>query len=259
VAGGFLRAADHLHAGPGHLGGQRLAAAYRRRPVRLHARSFLGADQLFGGRRHHAGGLQLAERLHRAQALHGPFGGPVHDFLRPLRHGPEPAAAYHSPHPAGHRRRRPSAAGAGRAPGKLPAGEARPGHGGLRDGDSRGADHRPHPRRLDHGQLFLALDLLHQRPDRRARPCPAEHVPRGPSLPEAGQVREDRLLRPGADGHRHRRFPARDRQRPGSGLVRRRLDPLRDFPRRGIPAAFRLVGTAIWPWAPCSPQCWAPC
>jgi len=32
----------------------------------------------------------------------------------------------------------------------------------LRHGRGGGAHHRPHPRRLDHRQLFLALDLLHQ-------------------------------------------------------------------------------------------------
>ena len=44
----------------------------------------------------------------------------------------------------------------------FPAREAGHGDGGLRNGRGGGAGHRSHPRRLDHRQLQLALDLLHQ-------------------------------------------------------------------------------------------------
>ena len=50
----------------------------------------------------------------------------------------------------------------------FPARKARHGHGGLRHGRGGGAGHRPHPGRLDHRQLQLALDLLHQHPGRDA-------------------------------------------------------------------------------------------
>ncbi len=45
--------------------------------------------------------------------------------------------------------------------------EARHGDGGLRHGRGGGAHHRSHPGRLDHRQLLVALDLLHQRAGRR--------------------------------------------------------------------------------------------
>ena len=54
----------------------------------------------------------------------------------------------------------------------FPPQQTRRGHGGVCAGRGRGADPRPDARRLDHGQLFLALDFLHQRAGwHRSRCC----------------------------------------------------------------------------------------
>ena len=51
----------------------------------------------------------------------------------------------------------------------LPRRKARDSHGGLWHGCRRGVHHRPDARRLDHLQLRLAPDFLHQPPCWRGR------------------------------------------------------------------------------------------
>ena len=93
------------------------------------------------------------------------FIGCVVIFTRQLvsvRPGAESLPAHFLSRPAGRRRRRTSADFASHPGGELLAQEAGHGDGDLRHGRGGGADHRPHAGRLDHRQLFVALDLLHQ-------------------------------------------------------------------------------------------------
>ena len=75
---------------------------------------------------------------------------------------PVAAASHLRPHSARRRRRRPRPQRTGHPRRHLPRRKARPGLRRLRHGRRRRARHRPHARRLDHRQLQLALDLLHQ-------------------------------------------------------------------------------------------------
>ena len=75
------------------------------------------------------------------------------------------------PRLAGARRRRAATRLAGHPGGELPARKAGHGHGDFRHGRGGGAGHRPHAGRLDHRQLQLALDLLHQHPHRDCVRC----------------------------------------------------------------------------------------
>ena len=88
--------------------------------------------------------------------------GAVHGQQPAVRHGAHPGTADLLPRPAGARRRRAAAHLAGHPGGEFSAREAGHGDGGLRHGRGGGAGHRSHPRRLDHRQLQLGLDLLHQ-------------------------------------------------------------------------------------------------
>ena len=82
----------------------------------------------------------------------------------------------------GARRRRPRAVRAGHPRRHLPRRKARPGLRRLRHGGRRRARHRPHAGRLDHRQLQLALDLLHQCAHRPVLPVAQLAHGGGPTL-----------------------------------------------------------------------------
>ena len=86
----------------------------------------------------------------------------VSSFLCGMAPSPGHAAAV--PGAPGRRRRRPGAQRAGMLADTFPGQVLRHGLRHLRHGGGGGAGDRPHPGRLDHRQLFLALDLLHERP-----------------------------------------------------------------------------------------------
>ena len=81
---------------------------------------------------------------------------------------------------------------------------------------------RPHPGRLDHRQLQLALDLLHQHPGRHSLPG-AHHLPDLRSaLPRAQSLRQrlqNRLHGPRPAGPGPRRARSGPRRRPARRLV----------------------------------------
>ena len=85
---------------------------------------------------------------------------------------PQPGIFDRIPGAAGPRRRRHGAERAIDAGRHLSARKARPSLRALRRRGDRCADDRTDPRRLHYRQLVVALDLLHQRADRRDLPCP---------------------------------------------------------------------------------------
>ena len=113
--------------------------------------------------------------LPRPQTLLHDLRGAVRHQLHAVRPRALAAPAHLLPRSAGSRRRRPPAQRAGHPRRHLPPAQARPGLRRLRHGRRPRPRHRPHPRRLDHRQLQLALDLLHQRPHRH--PLPLPHLP----------------------------------------------------------------------------------
>ena len=88
--------------------------------------------------------------------------------------------------PPGRRRRSAPAHRPGRAHGELSARPARHGDGRLRDGRDRRAHPRPDARRLDHGQLLVAVGLLHQPARGRARDPDGARLHRGPAVHPRG-------------------------------------------------------------------------
>ena len=111
--------------------------------------------------------------------------GHLHRLFLPVRHCSQPRPAGLLPHLAGRGRRRAAADFAGDSGGKLSQGKTGHGDGGLWHGRGRGAHHRSHAGRLDHGQLHLAMDFLHQHSRRRPLP-PDDRVPHlRPALPGA--------------------------------------------------------------------------
>ncbi len=136
---------------------------------------------------------------------------------------------------AGRRRRRAATHGAGHSGGYVPAGEARPGIRALRRHRRHCADDRADFGRLDHGQLQLALDLLHQRAGGRADAV--ADLPAG-RRPAVGEARTRRGRQAGLYRHRPaqfgRRMSASDaRQGTGRRLVRIALhSDARDWRRR---------------------------
>ena len=194
-------------------------------PGREPGRSDLGADQLPGVERHHSADLRLAGEPHRAQALLHVLRGDVHGLLAAVRPGADAAAADLGARAAGPGRRRPRAQRAGHPGGYLSDREARAGVRALWHGGGVRAGHRPHPRRLDHGQLQLALDLLHQPAGRPAVALSLQPHGGGPAVPEGAQgglqAPEGRLHGPGTGRPRRRPAGVHAGQGPGEGLVRR--------------------------------------
>ncbi len=88
---------------------------------------------------------------------------------------------------AGPWRRRPRHQRTGHPGRHLSRGKTRPGLRAIRHGGGGGAGHRPHLRRLDHRQLQLALDLLHQRSGGAGVAVPHKPHGRGPAVPEGAQ------------------------------------------------------------------------
>ncbi len=175
-----------LHGRPGQHRGGRVPAAHRRQPFGDDGRGDLVADQLPGGQRHRAAGGGMAQPDVRAPETAPELHRAFHAGLAGLRLGQLADVPHHRARHSGLRRRRHAADCAGGAAGELSAGQARRRDGDLRHGRGRRADHRADPRRLDYGQLLLALGVLHQLaggdPVRPAgpdvRPRPAVHPQR---------------------------------------------------------------------------------
>ena len=190
--------------GAGYFRRQRRVAAHRGQSLRHHGRSHLGPHQLPHLQRDHPAGHKLDRKIHRPQAFSHPLHHHFYHRVSPMRSGAEPTDTDPRPHFAGNGRRCASADRAVRIAREFPAGQTRCGDGAIRHGRRGGADHRPDPRRLDHGQLFVAVDLLHQFAGGSVGGVHGEHVRRGPAVPEGPKARADRLHWFRLDGTRTR-------------------------------------------------------
>ena len=157
-----------------------------------------------------------------ADRLHPDFYG----GLALVWHSDEHADAHHCSRSARHRRRRHAAPGAVHPAGELSAPASRHGHGRLRHRRRRSSDHRPHPGRMDHRQLLVALDLLHQSSHWRAGLVYGQPVRRRSSLPAQSIPRSNRLSRLWPDGSLAGDVATGARQRAGGGLVHCHMDTM---------------------------------
>ena len=220
--------AGGVHGGARHLHCQRGPAAHRGQPRRQHRPGHVGADQLPGLERDRAaarrlglepdGSPQLLRLLH-----HG-----LHDRQFSLRRCAIAAHASAVPRDSGRGRRRHAAHGAGHHGRLVRAPQARAGLRTLRPRRGARAIDRAHAGRLDHRQLLLALDLLHQHSGRHSRVHPG-HAPGRRSAVDQGrplQAAQHGLRGPGVPHHRHGRHADHARQGRGERLVRFRLHSL---------------------------------
>ena len=173
---------------------------------RLPGRGNLGTDQLPRLLGHHPPHLRLALQPHWPQTLLHELRRHVHRLLGALRIRTQSRLAHLCPHSAGPWRWRPRAQRTGYPRRHLLHREARPGLRTLRHGRRRRSRDRANARRLDHRQLQLALDLLHQPPLRPALALPLQPHGRGPARGHrADQApRPHRLHRPRRRRHRCR-------------------------------------------------------
>src|SRR5712671_3242351 len=155
--------AGHVYGGAGHFHCERGAASHFRQFVGGRGRIDLGADVLPGLQRDCAAALWMVLLLDWAQAVLYVVRGAVHGQFVSLRPGAELGRARAFPYFAGYRRWRFAAQRAGHFERHVFGRKARHGFRRVRNRGGRRADHRSLARRLDHGQLFLALDFLHQR------------------------------------------------------------------------------------------------
>ena len=118
---------------------------------------------------------------------------------------------------AGPVRRGARAAGTGCADARIPARAARARDGAVDDGRAGGSHHRADARRLPHRHPELALGILHQRADRRARVFRPARRPGSRARRPEPSVRLHRLR---AAVTVARPVPADDGPRPDAGLVR---------------------------------------
>ena len=167
-----------------------VAAAHRGQPVGQRGRVHLGADVVPGVERHHSADGRLVFHVDGAQALLYDLRGPVHGKFAAVRDGADAGRPDLLPRPAGTGRRRPATDVAGHPGGKLSAGEARHGHGGVRHGSGGGAGDRPDAGRLAPRRLAgVAFHRGVRRPDAGV---PGERGRLGAAPARAG----DRLPRP---------------------------------------------------------------
>src|SRR5271168_1763823 len=211
-----------LHGSPRHQHRQRRPSPHRRRSRRQQRRKHLGAHFLSRFQRHHSSHQRLVRRRPRTQTLLHDLHHHLYADFPALRRRSQPRSSAVRPCHSRRRRRRPPAHGPSHSRRHFSPGKTWPRLFPLRAYRDRRSRHRPHARRLDHRQLFLALDFLHQSSRRHFRsvsraaphPRPVLHHRQKRQIPPRGLYR----LRPSR--RRRRRSANPPRQRPGGRLVR---------------------------------------
>src|SRR5208283_5161403 len=128
------------------------------------------------------------------------------------------------PHPARPHRWWTATAGASRSAGDLPAQEAWHSDGGLWAWHYPRTYSRPYPRRLDHRQLHMALDLLPQPAGRHVFGADDQRLRTRPTLHREKQDRRSRLVGHRLPGTWIRDAATRTRHGPAQRLVRQQSD-----------------------------------
>src|SRR5208283_3481842 len=157
----------------------------------------MGCYLVPGVERHHSADGRLARQPLRPPPDSADLRSGFYPDLATLRGGHQPRMAHLLPHPARPHRWWTATAGASRSAGDLPAQEAWHSDGGLWAWHYPRTYSRPYPRRLDHRQLHLALDLLPQPAGRHVFGADDQRLRTRPTLHREKQDRRSRLV-----GHR---------------------------------------------------------
>ena len=137
-------------------------AAHRGQPFGERGREHLGTDFVSRRERDRAAAIRVAFFIIRTQKFLHVLRCALHRQFFSLRICAEPGLAGFLPRVAGRGRRSASAGVAGNSGGKFSARKTGTGNGVLRNGRGARSGHRANAGRMDHGQLQLALDFLHQ-------------------------------------------------------------------------------------------------
>ena len=208
-----------------HVDRERRAAAHAGQLFGQRRRDRVGAHELPGRQRHHDPDDRMDLIALRTQALLPDLGRRIRRSLGALRRRAIARSDGALSLDTGRSGRGDGAVVAGDPDGDVPAQRTADGDGDVGDGADGRADHGADARRMDHRQLELALEFLHQPADRRRGVPDGVDLRSRPGVPASPprQGRQDRL---------HRYHPARRRARPGPAGARSR-------------AAGRLVQLAV--------------
>ena len=228
VADRVYRHAGDVYGGAGHFHCQHRAATHRGKFWREHERVDVGTDELSSLERHRAADQRVACDANRAKAILHVVRGAFCRKQFSLRLRADVGDARLFPSAARDGRRRIAAERAVHSGGYVHAAAARHGVFDLRNGGRPGSGDRPHNRRLDYGQLQLAVDFLYQRADQHHIAIPHLPIRRGPAIPQRGAHKSNqgrnRLRGPGTCGPGGWLSADGDGQGTGARLVRFALD-----------------------------------
>ena len=157
--------AGDVYGSAGHVDCGGSAAVHRGERLGDERRSHVGADKLPSGECDCAAGERMVREEIRAQEFPGDLHHYFHDFVVCVRCGDESADASGCAGGSGSRRRRAAAAFSGDSAGEFSGGKARAGDGGVWIRRGGGASAGTNVGRMDHGELQLAVGVLHQYSD----------------------------------------------------------------------------------------------
>ena len=186
----------------------------------------MGAHQLSRRQRHHSSSERLVRSQVWTQAFPDHLHCDLHGFVLSVRRGDQPGDDPDRASRAGRGRRRTAALVAGDSAGKLSAGQARVGDGGVRARRGRRACARPHPGRMAHRHVLLAMGILYKHSDRRAGYFHVVPFRRRSAVHQGCETGKDGLYRSRSSRYLSCVSADHSRQGTGSRLVRRHLAAL---------------------------------
>ncbi len=166
-----LRDAGDLHGSARYHGRQRLDSAHCRQSGFDQRGRYVGSHVVPGFERHCVADFRLAGKPHGPEAVAADLRRRVHGDVAVLWPGHFAYAVDCFSRAARADGRRTATAGPGDSSGNFSQGTAWSCHGGFWHRHSAGTDSGAYVGRMDHRQLFLALDLLSEPADRRLFLC----------------------------------------------------------------------------------------